>query len=415
MTSGFARPLLRCICGFVLVTTVPAEDKVVAIVNGVEVRESMTGIKELSDAYTPEKRAEMINRMIEGTIVNEIFHQAAVKAGLDQDETYLARVNRATASQVLSKEMDLVRMYELSVEELKAAGDPDAVTAAEIDAELEANPENYNRLEKMTARYTARQARARKNLRQAYPGWLKTIAADAEVQVNGEIIAADTLAATIDYYNVEARPSPGQLDPMWKKLLAIAGLSLPGATAPGATAPDAAPDAAAPDELELFKQALADVTLTIGKYETRLGDLPQMTGMLNQPQIRPGAQLYTLLRTRIVYNRAIVEGFDETPEAKERLARFEPPVGRDRVILTRMFFKRETAKVDDEPLDPAEIEAYRKQNARRFGIMREQPNGEEIVQQQIEDELRSRRRHSYRNELMDELRAAATIERIGND
>jgi hypothetical protein len=415
MTSGFARPLLRCICGFVLVTTVPAEDKVVAIVNGVEVRESMTGIKELSDAYTPEKRAEMINRMIEGTIVNEIFHQAAVKAGLDQDETYLARVNRATASQVLSKEMDLVRMYELSVEELKAAGDPDAVTATEIDAELEANPENYNRLEKMTARYTARQARARKNLRQAYPGWLKTIAADAEVQVNGEIIAADILAATIDYYNVEARPSPGQLDPMWKKLLAIAGLSLPGATAPGATAPDAAPDAAAPDELELFKQALADVTLTIGKYETRLGDLPQMTGMLNQPQIRPGAQLYTLLRTRIVYNRAIVEGFDETPEAKERLARFEPPVGRDRVILTRMFFKRETAKVDDQPLDPAEIEAYRKQNARRFGIMREQPNGEEIVQQQIEDELRSRRRNNYRNELMDELRAAATIERIGND
>ena len=47
--------------------------------------------------------------------------------------------------------------------------------------------------------------------------------------------------------------------------------------------------------------------------------------------------------------------------------------------------------------------------------MREQPNGEEIVQQRIEDELRSRRRHSYRNELMDELRAAATIERIGND
>ena len=410
MTSGFARPLLRCICGFVLVTTVPAEDKVVAIVNGVEVRESMTGIKELSDAYTPEKRAEMINRMIEGTIVNEIFHQAAVKAGLDQDETYLARVNRAIASQVLSKETDLARMYELSAEELKAAGDPDAVTATEIDAELEANPENYNRLEKMTARYTARQARARKNLRQAYPGWLKTIAADAEVQVNGEIIADDILAATIDHYNGEARPSPGQLDPMWKKLLAIAGLSLP-----GATAPDAAPDAAAPDELELFKQALADVTLAIDKYETRLGDLPQMTGMLNQPQIRPGAQLYTLLRTRIVYNRAIVEGFDETPEAKERLARFEPPVGRDRVILTRMFFKRETAKVDDQPLDPAEIEAYRKQNARRFGIMREQPNGKEIVQQRIEDELRSRRRNNYRNELMDELRAAATIERIGND
>ena len=406
MTSGFARPLLRCICGFVLVTTVPAEDKVVAIVNGVEVRESMTGIKELSDAYTPEKRAEMINRMIEGTIVNEIFHQAAVKAGLDQDETYLARVNRATASQVLSKEMDLARMYELSVEELKAAGDPDAVTAAEIDAELEANPENYNRLEKMTARYTARQARARKNLRQAYPGWLKTIVADAEVQVDGEIIADDILAATIDHYNGEARPSPGQLDPMWKKLLAIAGLSLPVAPAP---------DAAAPDELELFKQALADVTLAIDKYETRLGDLPQMTGMLNQPQIRPGAQLYTLLRTRIVYNRAIVEGFDETPEAKERLARFEPSVGRDRAILTRMFFKRETAKVDDQPLDPAEIEAYRKQNARRFGIMREQPNGEEIVQQRIEDELRSRRRHTYRNELMDELRAAATIERIGND
>jgi len=406
MTSGFARPLLRCICGFVLVTTVPAEDKVVAIVNGVEVRESMTGIKELSDAYTPEKRAEMINRMIEGTIVNEIFHQAAVKAGLDQDETYLARVNRATASQVLSKEMDLARMYKLSVEELKAAGDPDAVTAAEIDAELEANPGNYNRLEKMTARYTARQARARKNLRQAYPGWLKTIVADAEVQVDGEIIAADILAATIDHYNGETRPSPGQLDPMWKKLLAIAGLSLPVAPAP---------DAAAPDELELFKQALADVTLAIDKYETSLGDLPQIMAMLNQPQVRPGSQLYTLLRTRIVYNRAIVEGFDETPEAKERLARFEPPVGRDRVILTRMFFKRETAKVDDEPLDPAEIEAYRKQNARRFGIMREQPNGEEIVQQQIEDELRSRRRHSYRNELMDELRAAATIERIGND
>jgi len=406
MTSGFARPLLRCICGFVLVTTVPAEDKVVAIVNGVEIRESMTGIKELSDAYTPEKRAEMINRMIEGTIVNEIFHQAAVKAGLDQDETYLARVNRATASQVLSKEMDLARMYKLSVEELKAAGDPDAVTAAEIDAELEANPGNYNRLEKMTARYTARQARARKNLRQAYPGWLKTIVADAEVQVDGEIIAADILAATIDHYNGETRPSPGQLDPMWKKLLAIAGLSLPVAPAP---------DAAAPDELELFKQALADVTLAIDKYETSLGDLPQIMSMLNQPQIRPGSQLYTLLRTRIVYNRAIVEGFDETPEAKERLARFEPPVGRDRAILTRMFFKRETAKVDDQPLDPAEIEAYRKQNARRFGIMREQPNGEEIVQQQIEDELRSRRRNSYRNELMDELRAAATIERIGND
>jgi hypothetical protein len=406
MTSGFARPLLRCICGFVLVTTVPAEDKVVAIVNGVEVRESMTGIKELSDAYTPEKRAEMINRMIEGTIVNEIFHQAAVKAGLDQDETYLARVNRATASQVLSKEMDLARMYELSVEELKAAGDPDAVTAAEIDAELEANPENYNRLEKLTARYTARQTRARKNLRQAYPGWLKTIAADAEVQVDEEIIAADILTATIDYYNGEARPSPGQLDPMWKKLLAIAGLSLPVAPAP---------DAEAPDELELFKQALADVTLTIGKYETRLGDLPQIMAMLNQPQVRPGAQLYTLLRTRIVYNRATVEGFDETPEAKERLARFEPPIGWERTVLTRMFFERETAKVDDQPLDPAEIEAYRKQNARRFGIMREQPNGEEIVQQQIEDELRSRRRHFYRNELMDELRAAATIERIGND
>ena len=406
MSSGFARPLLRSICGFVLVTTVAAEDKVVAIVNGVELRESMTGIKGLSDAYTPEKRAEMINRMIEGTIVNEIFHQAAVKAGLDQDETYLARVNRATASQVLSKEMDLARMYELSVEELKAAGDPDAVTAAEIDAELEANPENYNRLEKLTARYTARQTRARKNLRQAYPGWLKTIAADAEVQVDGEIIAADILTATIDYYNGEARPSPGQLDPMWKKLLAIAGLSLPDATAP---------DAEAPDELELFKQALADVTLTIGKYETRLGDLPQIMAMLNQPQVRPGAQLYTLLRTRIVYNRAIVEGFDETPEAKERLARFEPPIGWERAVLTRMFFERETAKVDDDPLDPAEIEAYRKQNARRFGIMREQPNGEEIVQQQIEDELRSRRRHSYRNELMDELRAAATIERIGND
>jgi|GEM_PF-2223005 len=406
MSSGFARPLLRSICGFVLVTTVPAEDKVVAIVNGVELRESMTGIKGLSDAYTPEKRVEMINRMIEGTIVNEIFHQAAVKAGLDQDETYLARVNRATASQALSKEMDLARMYELSVDELKAAGDPDAVTAAEIDAELEANPENYNRLEKLTARYTARQTRARKNLRQAYPGWLKTIAADAEVQVDGEIIAADILTATIDYYNGEARPTPGQLDPMWKKLLAIAGLSLPVAPAP---------DAEAPDELELFKQALADVTLTIGKYETRLGDLPQIMAMLNQPQVRPGAQLYTLLRTRIVYNRAIVEGFDETPEAKERLARFEPPIGWERAVLTRMFFERETAKVDDDPLDPAEIEAYRKQNARRFGIMREQPNGEEIVQQQIEDELRSRRRHSYRNELMDELRATATIERIGND
>ena len=406
MSSGFARPLLRSICGFVLVTTVPAEDKVVAIVNGVELRESMTGIKGLSDAYTPEKRVEMINRMIEGTIVNEIFHQAAVKAGLDQDETYLARVNRATASQALSKEMDLARMYELSVDELKAAGDPDAVTAAEIDAELEANPENYNGLEKMTARYTARQTRARKNLRQAYPGWLKTIAADAEVQVDGEIIAADILTATIDYYNGEARPTPGQLDPMWKKLLAIAGLSLPVAPAP---------DAEAPDELELFKQALADVTLTIGKYETRLGDLPQIMAMLNQPQVRPGAQLYTLLRTRIVYNRAIVEGFDETPEAKERLARFEPPIGWERAVLTRMFFERETAKVDDDPLDPAEIEAYRKQNARRFGIMREQPNGEEIVQQQIEDELRSRRRHSYRNELMDELRATATIERIGND
>ena len=406
MSSGFARPLLRSICGFVLVTTVPAEDKVVAIVNGVELRESMTGIKGLSDAYTPEKRVEMINRMIEGTIVNEIFHQAAVKAGLDQDETYLARVNRATASQALSKEMDLARMYELSVDELKAAGDPDAVTAAEIDAELEANPEKYNRLEKFAARYTARQTRARKNLRQAYPGWLKTIAADAEVQVDGEIIAADILTATIDYYNGEARPTPGQLDPMWKKLLAIAGLSLPVAPAP---------DAEAPDELELFKQALADVTLTIGKYETRLGDLPQIMAMLNQPQIRPGAQLYTLLRTRIVYNRAIVEGFDETPEAKERLARFEPPIGWERAVLTRMFFERETAKVDDDPLDPAEIEAYRKQNARRFGIMREQPNGEEIVQQQIEDELRSRRRHSYRNELMDELRATATIERIGND
>ncbi len=406
MSSGFARPLLRSICGFVLVTTVPAEDKVVAIVNGVELRESMTGIKGLSDAYTPEKRVEMINRMIEGTIVNEIFHQAAVKAGLDQDETYLARVNRATASQALSKEMDLARMYELSVDELKAAGDPDAVTAAEIDAELEANPENYNRLEKLTARYTARQTRARKNLRQAYPGWLKTIAADAEVQVDGEIIAADILTATIDYYNGEARPTPGQLDPMWKKLLAIAGLSLPVAPAP---------DAEAPDELELFKQALADVTLTIGKYETRLGDLPQIMAMLNQPQVRPGSQLYTLLRTRIVYNRAIVEGFDETPEAKERLARFEPPIGWERAVLTRMFFERETAKVDDDPLDPAEIEAYRKQNARRFGIMREQPNGEEIVQQQIEDELRSRRRHSYRNELMDELRATATIERIGND
>ena len=87
---------------------------------------------------------------------------------------------------------------------------------------------------------------------------------------------------------------------MWKKLLAIAGLSLP----------DAVPDVAAPDELELFKQALADVTLTIGKYETRLGDLPQIMAMLNQPQVRPGAQLYTLLRTRIVYNRATVEGFD---------------------------------------------------------------------------------------------------------
>ena len=406
MSSGFARPLLRSICGFVLVTTVPAEDKVVAIVNGVELRESMTGIKGLSDAYTPEKRVEMINRMIEGTIVNEIFHQAAVKAGLDQDETYLARVNRATASQALSKEMDLARMYELSVDELKAAGDPDAVTAAEIDAELEANPEKYNRLEKFAARYTARQVRARKNLRQAYPGWLKTIAADAEVQVDGEIIAADILTATIDYYNGEARPTPGQLDPMWKKLLAIAGLSLPVAPAP---------DAEAPDELELFKQALADVTLTIGKYETRLGDLPQIMAMLNQPQVRPGSQLYTLLRTRIVYNRAIVEGFDETPEAKERLARFEPSIGWERAVLTRMFFERETAKVDDDPLDPAEIEAYRKQNARRFGIMREQPNGEEIVQQQIEDELRSRRRHSYRNELMDELRATATIERIGND
>ena len=406
MSSGFARPLLRSICGFVLVTTVAAEDKVVAIVNGVELRESMTGIKGLSDAYTPEKRAEMIGQMIEGTIVNEIFHQAAVKAGFDQDETYLARVNRATASQALSKEMDLARMYELSVDELKAAGDPDAVTAAEIDAELEANPERYNRLEKFAARYTARQARARKNLRQAYPGWLKTIAADAEVQVDGEIIAADILTATIDYYNGEARSSPGQLDPMWKKLLTVAGLSLPDA---------AAPDAEAPDELELFKQALADVTLTIGKYEARLGDLPQIMAMLNQPQVRPGSQLYTLLRTRIVYNRATVEGFDETPEAKERLARFEPPIGWERAILTRMFFDRETAKVDAQPLDPAEIEAYRKQNARRFGIMREQPNGEEMVQQQIEDELRSRRRHSYRNELMDELRAAATIERIGND
>ena len=116
-----------------------------------------------------------------------------------------------------------------------------------------------------------------------------------------------------------------------------------------------------------------------------------------------------------MYNRATVEGFDETPEAKERQARFEPPIGWERAILTRMFFNRETAKGDDEPLDPAESEAYRKQNARRFGIMREQPNGEEMVQQQIEDELRSRRRHSYRNELMDELRAAATIERIGND
>ncbi|MDP7395348.1 MAG: hypothetical protein QF541_00685 [Lentisphaeria bacterium] len=410
MNSDFVRLLLRSICGFVLVTTAVAEDKVVAIVNGVELRESMTGIKGLSDAYTPEKRAEMIDQMIEGTIVNEIFHQAAVKAGFDQDEAYLARVNRATASQALSKEMDLARMYELSVEELKAAGDPDAVTAAEIDAELEANPEKYNRLEKFAARYTARQARARKNLRQAYPGWLKTIAADAEVQVDGEIIAADILTATIDHYNGEARPTPGQLDPMWKKLLAIAGLSLP-----VAAAPDAAADAAALDELELFKQALADVRLTIGKYEARLGDLPQIIGMLNQPQIRPGSQLYTLLRTRIVYNRATVEGFDETPEAKERQARFEPPIGWDRAILTRMFFKRETAKVDDEPLDPAEIEAYRKQNARRFGIMREQPNGEEMVQRRIEDELRSRRRHSYRNELMDELRAAATIERIGND
>ena len=81
----------------------------------------------------------------------------------------------------------------------------------------------------------------------------------------------------------------------------------------------------------------------------------------------------------------------------------------------RMLCRSSKEQVDDEPLDPAEIEAYRKQNARRFGIMREQPNGEEMVQQQIEDELRSRRRHSYRNELMDELRAAATIERIGND
>ncbi len=134
MNPDFVRPLLRSICGFVLVTTAVAEDKVVAIVNGVELRESMTGIKGLSDAYTPEKRAEMIGQMIEGTIVNEIFHQAAVKAGFDQDEAYLARVNRATASQALSKEMDLARIYELSVEELKAAGDPDAVTAAEIDA-----------------------------------------------------------------------------------------------------------------------------------------------------------------------------------------------------------------------------------------------------------------------------------------
>ncbi len=348
--------------------------------------------KEASD----KQRKAIIADLLERRIAVELLLDAAKKAELDQDETYLTELARVQQRAEYRRNELLAAMYQQQVDALKTAADPATIADADVDAFYEQNRDRFGDRQPEHARKMVRNRLAQQRSIDARAAWLEALAEQAEVKINGKRIDTTILAAAMKEAPLpDAGTAPG---PLWTEVLRLAGIQLP--------ASDAAPD---PESTAAVQ--LAAVKLGTGDTATALGELPHGRQMFDALLAgHPETQLGGTIGTLVIADRARRDGVALDPARAANP--FVPPdsinpesrLSLEKQLLIRVIRQR-GMQLDETPITAEQIQAYREVNAAKFAV-----GSEDSIRRRIGRTIRRERIQQAQDDYIAALREAADVE-----
>jgi hypothetical protein len=363
------------------------------------------------ESLSETKRAGYLTRVVEGAITNELIYREAKRRGLDQGDEFREQVERATQL-VAQKRFELLGgFYESQQQQLVDAKNPESIPSDVVDAYFEQNKRRYRRTTPDMAKLNIRSHLAHERWREVYGPWLKTELAGAEIKVNGIAISSDVTDAVIAriYRGTTAARMSAVHDPLWDKVLEIAGIARP-----------ATPVHLDPDARDPLAESLGSIHLSVGSHRMELKELALFSGMHRSLRAcRPNTDLFYICKVLVLAEKAKAEGLDKTPEfatcqrrAGRGIAGFDgSPAATEKRLLVMRLTKALNAEVLANPkISDTEIKAYREANEAHFqGILR-MANGEARVIDVIRRRLQAAKCLEVRKALVAELRANVTVE-----
>lgn len=398
MTYRLASAIAVILALFAIAPATQAAGKILATVNGVEIRDGIIQMTQQLEQMTDEQRKQYTDNIVAIAINQELLYQAAVAKELDKDPGYLVELENKRMIQQNRENAMFVNLYEQSIPELSTDGDE--ISTEEIETEYQKHKKSLAPRSREQAEPIIRDMLASMQRQVVYPDWVTSVVTKNRVKVNGKPLDAALFADAIKY-NLGSETGPQKKETLLalsSAIIQLAGLQLPG----DLTARDAADTAA-------FCEGLASVTLSIGPTELKLGDVPFLDSALINPH-QLGIFFLSLVKSHSVRNQAMSKGFDNTPEYKDKMAMIaNQTIGSlEQRVLARFFLER-SVEITDAEID----EFYEEYGDRdQFYRLSLQPNSDELVRERIAMTLRHKKIQETRMDVLKELRAAATIENL---
>jgi hypothetical protein len=396
-----------------LVGTVTAQEdkgKAVAIVDGTTIYDaeliSSNSIAQMAD----EQRQQLLEKALNAAIDQQLMHAAAVKEGLDKDPEYIAAVASQKMMMVQRKFESDANVYEQQFEALNSARDRDAVKEEDIDASYKENAAKYKGRSEERAKHIIRSQLANQKYRMVYADWLETLVGEFTVKANGSTLPASDIVTAVQQDSGRLDRSIGGLDPLWLAVTKAAGITVPDDIA-----------TAKPESLSEVRKQLLTLTITVGKSDIKLQNLYQFQALKSQSSpIRLGPELFGIIKTYIVWEKAQAEGFFETDEYKEQALVFNSRNALARnsgdpaklLLINHFVQKQGFYNTADVTVEDAEVDAFYAEHGARYKRLENRPNGIERVRKVIERILKLQISESKKEDFLKELRAGADIDRL---
>jgi hypothetical protein len=123
ITHRLASAIAVILALFTIAPATQAAGKILATVNGVEIREDIIQMTQQLEQMTDEKRKQYTDNIVASAINQELLYQAAVAKELDKDPGYLVELENKRMIQQNRESAMLVNLYERSIPEFSTDGD----------------------------------------------------------------------------------------------------------------------------------------------------------------------------------------------------------------------------------------------------------------------------------------------------